>query len=149
MRPSPTSGAHSSATLFVHLVWSTKSQLRRIDAAVEALLRELIARKCYELGGRLVAIGIAANHVHVLAQIAQKVAVSSLAHHLKGMTSRMISLQLGIEFGWQEGYWAESVGWRELPRLQRYLEDQRGVHAKRAMPDPPWVRVIDPKDLSE
>lgn len=74
---------------------------------------------------------MASNHVHVVAQLAQKVSVSTLAHHLKGMTSRMISLQLGIEFAWQNGYWAESVGWRDLPRLESYLADQRGLHAAR------------------
>ena len=116
----------------MHLVWSTRGYLSRIDDAVEKLLRRLIEQKCIELGGRAIAIGVAGNHVHLLAQVTQKVSTAVLAHHVKGMTSRMISLQLGIEFAWQSGYWAESVGWRELPRLSAYLADQRAMHAERA-----------------
>jgi REP element-mobilizing transposase RayT len=128
MRPSTTLGAHSQALIFVHLTWATKRRRTLIDSPVEALLRELLPRKCHELEGRCVALGITSDHVHALVQLPQKISVSTLAQHLKGMTSRMISVQLAMPFEWQDGYWAESVGHRELPAVERYLANQRAHH---------------------
>lgn len=60
------------------------------------------------------AAGFADNHVHVLAQIDPNTRIAEFARQLKGFSSRIVSTRFPDFEGWQEGYYAESVNWRDL-----------------------------------
>jgi len=45
-------------------------------------------------------------------------------------------LQAHVDRIWQVGYWAESVGPRELEPLVRYVRQQRAHHAENAALEP-------------
>jgi REP element-mobilizing transposase RayT len=97
-----------------------------LDDAVDARLAMLVADKCRELGCRAVAVGNAADHVHALVMLAPTTSVASLAHRLKGSTSRILGMQLNQPFAWQAGYFAESVA--DVTAVARYVLAQREHH---------------------
>jgi putative transposase len=82
--------------------------------------------KCDELGGKLLAVGNASDHVHVLVAHPPAVAVATIAQRLKGASSRILAPRLPRDFGWQEGYFAESVS--DLERVAAYVSRQRAHH---------------------
>jgi len=140
----------SIGRLFVHAVWTTFLRRRCLREQHAAALQELAAIKCGALDGRLVSLGVADNHVHILAQIPQNLAVVDLVRHVKGFTSRAMNLRFNDGLRWQAGYYAETVNWRDLERVSRYLASQRERHA-RAEPcnlEVPGLRLLD-VDLNE
>jgi len=113
------------------MVWATHRRAPSLLETVDARLAMLVTDKCGELGCRAVAVGNAADHVHALVMLAPTASVASLAHRLKGATSRILGLQLERPFGWQEGYFAESVV--DVARVARYVRGQRQRHRGSAL----------------
>src|ERR1019366_6597142 len=108
------------------MVWATHRRAPSLLETIDARLARLVAAKCGELGCRAVAVGNAADHVHALVVLAPTASVASLAHRLKGATSRILGMQLERPFGWQAGYFAESVV--DVARVARYVRGQRQRH---------------------
>jgi len=102
----------------------------------DAWLATFLERKARAIDCELLAAGNAADHVHVAVRLAPRVSIASLAHHLKGASSRAIGLQYRTERLWQAGYWAESFAHRDLPPLLRYIRDQRAHHAEHTEAEP-------------
>lgn len=123
--------AHACTQLFVHLVWSTRRRAPWLQPEHDAPLAGLLERKARALHSVLIAVGNAADHVHVLVQHPPRVSVSQIAHRLKGASSWALH-RAGIASAethvWQVGYWAESVGVRDLEALVRYVRAQRAQH---------------------
>ena len=117
--------------LYVHFVWATWDRLPLIDSRIEPPIYAAIAAKCRALRCTPLAIGGAADHVHVLAQVASSVAVSTLVQEMKGSSSHLVTHQYGPEgsFRWQGSYAAFSVGERDVPRVRQYIEQQKRHHA--------------------
>jgi len=126
-RPRP----HSVTCLFVHLVWSTRDRQPWIEPRLDGWLAALLERKARVIECAVLAAGNAPDHVHVLLRHPPRVSVAQIAHRLKGASSRAVTLQEGRARDWQVGYWAESVGRRELELLTRYVAQQRVHHADR------------------
>jgi putative transposase len=123
--------AHASSRLFVHLVWSTRHRAPWLEPCHDASLAALLERKARSLHCVLLAVGNAADHVHVLVQHPPRLSVSQIAHRLKGASSWALH-RAGVASTethvWQVGYWAESVGYRDLDPLVPYVREQRVRH---------------------
>jgi putative transposase len=135
-------GAHCITSLFVHFVWATHRRIALLEPSIDAWLGALFMRKARAIDCEILASGVAADHVHVVARHRPRVSVATLVQHLKGASSRAISLQLAYDRVWQVGYWAESVGQRDLPALIPYVRDQRAHHTAGAAPEPWESRVV-------
>jgi putative transposase len=129
-------GAHSVTSLFVHVVWATRHRSAALAPSLDAWLAALLERKARAIDCELLAAGNAADHVHVVVRHPPAVSVATLAQNLKGASSRAIGLDLQTDRVWQVGYWAESVGSRELAPIIRYVRDQRAHHALHSDPEP-------------
>ncbi len=115
--------------LFYHLVWSTKERLPLLSPSLETEIYPLIVAKGVELGGRVLAVGGTENHIHVIACIPPKIAVSEFIRQLKGASSHLANQQLSGGFGWQNEYGAVSFGEKQLERAVEYVENQKRHHA--------------------
>jgi putative transposase len=133
---------HTVTRLFVHLVWATRGRFAWLEPDVDPWLARLMFAKCIELGSKLLAVGNGADHVHVLVSHPPTLAVATLAQRLKGASSYVLAPRLPREFGWQEGYFAESV--RDLPRLAAYVRQQRGHHADGRGAPEAWEESVLP-----
>ena len=124
---------HSATRVVVHMVWATQRRMPWLDETVDARLAGLVTDKCRELGCRSVAVGNAEDHVHTVVVLSPATSVASLAHRLKGATSRVLGIQLAAPFAWQAGYFAESV--TDVAAIVRYVREQRTHHRASATPE--------------
>jgi len=136
--------AHSATTLLVHVVWSTHRRAPWLDISFDPRLAELLARLAKRVGTETLAIGNAADHVHVVARHPPSVAVSDVVQKLKGASAHAMRAAVPHATGhlWQAGYWAESVGPFELPAVVAYVRDQRAHHDGHREASEPWESQV-------
>ena len=124
---------HTITRLTVHLVWATGGRVPWLKPEVDPWLAERITAMCDAIGCRAIAVGNASDHVHVLVAYPPTVAVSYLAHRLKGATSRVLAQLLPGGFGWQAGYFAASVD--DVEGVAAYVRSQRTHHETTKVPE--------------
>lgn len=123
---------HSVSALHVHLVFVTKYRRKVLrDPWLDRLAR-LFAETCEAMEARLLACDGETDHVHLLVEYPPKLSVSTVAHALKGRSSRALrkeqpNLVLCYWRGvlWTPSYFAASAGGAPLTVLRRYVEQQR------------------------
>ncbi|MBI2618907.1 MAG: IS200/IS605 family transposase [Ignavibacteriales bacterium] len=126
-----TSGVY--AQLFYHFVWTTKNREPIIDAECETALNDIIRSKAVELNLDIVEVGGTEDHIHVLLQANQTISPSTIAKHLKGVSSHFINHRLYVDtssksFYWQDGYGVVSVSPRAVSTVARYVRNQKEHH---------------------
>jgi putative transposase len=118
--------------LWVHMVWATRGRERILPPPVDDWLALFLGEKCAELGCRALAVGAAWDHVHVIVAFPAALPVASIAHRLKGASSRALSSRV-CPFAWQAGYFAETVS--DVVALVDLLRDHRVHHADAGLPE--------------
>ena len=68
------------------------------------------------------------DHVHVLHSLGRTRSVAWVMEKLKSNSSRWMKEQGAVDFWWQPGYAAFSVGRSELERVKGYIHRQREHH---------------------
>ena len=116
----------SLTNLLYHAVFSTKERRAIITTDLRDGLYPYIGGIVRSEGGRLLAIGGTANHVHLLATFPPTVSVSEMMQRIKGNSSRWAGA--GGTFGWQRGYAAFSVSESVAEAVRSYIEGQEEHH---------------------
>ena len=121
---------HANANLLVHVVWSIASRAVPIQREVDGLLAKLLMARASRLRCRLIAVGIAPDHVHVLARQAPATSLSTLVQHLKGGGAHDFNELVDDRhrLKWRAGYWAETFGPADFTPLVQYVIHQRTRH---------------------
>jgi REP element-mobilizing transposase RayT len=133
----------SHTNLVVHVVWSTRHRVGVLREDGDLWLAELLIRKAERLGCSLLDVGVAPDHVHVLAVLAPAASLPTLVRRMKGASSRAWDLEHpGGSLPWQDGYWAESCSPGSLEPLVSYIIDQRGRHAREVAAES-WETLSD------
>jgi putative transposase len=126
--------AETYASLYVHLVFSTKDR----QPTLQAGLRERIWRY---LGGiarreemKAIEIGGTSDHIHALLSLAPTMAPATVVQTLKGNSSKWINESLGLpcRFEWQEGYGAFSVSSSQIDKIVAYIRRQEQHHRRKS-----------------
>jgi len=125
---------------YYHLVWATRQQQPLIDPNQESELTALIIRKSNELGVRVYAVAAMPDHVHLVAAIPPRIAVSDVVKHLKGF----VSFAFGKGFAWQRGYGVMTFGEGQRPSAIAYVQDQKRLHGHNATNA--WLERYDEYD---
>jgi len=124
---------HSFVSCLIHCVWSTKNR-------EPWLIPDLRERLWPYLGGiakqnqmKTLAIGGAADHVHILLSLPATLSVAKAVQLLKGNSSKWIreTFPKMSSFAWQEGYAAFSVGNSGVDATMTYINNQTEHHRKR------------------
>jgi len=124
---------HSFVSCLIHCVWSTKNR-------EPWLIPDLRERLWPYLGGiakqnqmKTLAIGGAADHVHILLSLPATLSVAKAVQLLKGNSSKWIreTFPKMSSFAWQEGYGAFSVGISGVDATMTYINNQTEHHPKR------------------
>src|SRR5438132_10436938 len=125
---------HSFISVHVHCVWSTKNR----DPSLHSKLRE---RLWPYLGGivrenkmKALAIGGAADRVHIVLSLPATLSVAKTVQLLKGNSSKWIHETFpGMRsFEWQEGYGAFSIGVSAKEATIAYIRNQTAHHRTRS-----------------
>ena len=99
--------AHTFHQHYYHLVWSTKERRPLILNEYKDRIFEFLGGSLRTLGCVSLQTGGVKDHIHILAGIPPKYAVSEIVRDIKVASSKWInaSLPKAIGFSWQERLW--------------------------------------------
>jgi putative transposase len=126
------SGAHTRHRVLLHLVFCPKYRLRVLEGAVASRLVSLFTQCCEVNHWYLHELNVQPDHVHLLVQVSPSERFSDVVQYLKGGSSRVIRVEFPdlVEFlwgssFWSDGYFCESVGYRDEASVRDYIKNQR------------------------
>ena len=125
------SGGHTRHRVLDHFVFCPKYRHRVLEGAIASRLEELFRECCEMQRWYLHELNIQPDHVHLLVQFSPSELICDVAQSLKGGSSITIRSEFpdlreflwGAAF-WSEGYFCESVGYRDEAAVRRYIRDQ-------------------------
>ena len=124
----------SLAKVILHIVFSTKHRAPLIGLEIGNELYAYQASICRACNSPALIINGVEDHVHILCRLSRTIAICDLLEEVKKRSSKWIKSK-GKEykgFAWQDGYWAASVGEREVERVKRYIANQKEHHRKKS-----------------
>jgi REP element-mobilizing transposase RayT len=111
-----------------HIVISTKYRAKTIKAGEQAIpLYKYIWGIINNLHCKLICIGGIENHIHILVDIHQDVALSHLVRDIKRASSLWIhahASEFQLWEGWSDGYYAFSVSYDIRQPIINYIKTQ-------------------------
>ncbi len=118
--------------LIYHIVYSTKCRRPIIERHDREELYRYIGGIIRANQGILLEIGGMPDHVHILAKLTPKLAVTDVLRLVKTNSSKWLNERPSRKgrFGWQTGYAAFSVSQSQLPVVTRYIRNQEKHHQK-------------------
>jgi len=117
--------------LFYHLVWSTKDREPLITQTRQTIIDRSINVYSEEAGAKIHAIGMMADHVHVVISIPPSVAISDLVRRFKGGSTHAIGEHEGARtFRWQPQFGIYSFDEARLESVVDYVRNQQRHHAE-------------------
>jgi REP element-mobilizing transposase RayT len=119
--------------LYYHIVFSTKNRSDFITPAIEDELHKYIGGIVRGIGGVCVEINGMSDHVHILAILPPKIALSDALREIKANSSKWVHETKPdlAKFGWQDGYAAFTVSRSQMDSVGQYIRDQKSHHAQR------------------
>jgi REP-associated tyrosine transposase len=122
-----------SFTSSLHCVWSTKRREPLLNSELRDRLWPYLGGIARENGMKTLAIGGAADHVHILVSLPPTISVAKAVQLLKGNSSKWIheTFPKLRSFEWQEGYGAFSIGVSAVDATVRYIRNQTAHHRTR------------------
>lgn len=127
----------SLSSILVHLVFSTKNREPWIRSSVESELFAYSTTVLSNAGCPSLAMNGAADHVHVLLNLARVKTIAEVVEELKTSTSKWIKTK-GPDFRgfhWQAGYGAFSVSQSNVEDVVEYIRRQKEHHRGRSFQD--------------
>lgn len=122
--------ASTLTKILLHVTFSTKNRAALIPEPIEPDLYAYIGGICRRMESPLLAMGGTAGHVHMMVSLGKTVVLSELMLHVKRDSSKWIKEKdppLGA-FGWQDGYFAFSIGESGVDALRAYIANQKEHH---------------------
>ena len=118
--------------LFYHIVWTTKNREPLLTPDVEPIIYGYLHNKALGLESHVYALNGYLDHVHIVASIPPKIAVSKFVGQIKAVASVKYnqSKANGAPFYWQEEFGAFSFDRKRLPNVIAYVQNQKEHHAK-------------------
>jgi REP element-mobilizing transposase RayT len=112
------------------MVFSTYNRRRIINEELQPKLWAYIAGIASNHGMHAVAVGGIEDHVHALLNLGATISVAKAVQVLKANSSRWMNEHQGMQFEWQEGYFACSVSRSQVAAVRRYIAKQKEHHTK-------------------
>lgn len=124
--------AHTFTHLLAHIIFSTKDRRPLLDAGLKERLFPYLGGIIRAHDGKALIINGPTDHVHILASLAAKHALSDVMRELKADSSGWVHKHFPNQrsFGWQIGYGAFSVSHSNAPEVERYIAKQEEHHRK-------------------
>lgn len=118
--------------LHIHVTWHTAGNRPLLGPAIESQVHNVLRERCRETAGVIVhAINGTPDHVHLCLTIPPTVTISAFVGQLKGASSYLINHSNPTRdkiLEWQTGYGVVSFGTKDLPWVQKYVDDQKERH---------------------
>ena len=124
--------SHSIWHCQYHIVWVPKYRKRILEGKIASAVRSSIYANCAQQEGEVIEMNIQIDHVHLIAMIPPKVAVSRFVGRLKGKSAIRVFSQFkhlkkspywGNHF-WAEGYCVDTIG-LDSEMIRKYVKFQK------------------------
>jgi REP element-mobilizing transposase RayT len=125
--------AGTYTNLLYHIVFSTKNRTPLITVSVEEELHSYIGGIIRGIEGICLEISGMPDHIHILAKLPPKIAISNALRDIKANSSKWMceSKTEPTKFGWQDGYSAFTVSKSQVDHVRKYIREQK-LHLQRA-----------------
>jgi putative transposase len=124
--------AQSLSKVYVHIIFSTKNRLSKIDNEIKTLLFEYLGGISKGLECNPLKVGGHHDHVHLLCLLSRKIPQMKLLEELKKQSSKWMKTkgQIYSDFYWQDGYGIFSVNPSETDVVVNYINNQEEHHKR-------------------
>ena len=124
--------SQSLASILIHIIFSTKKRQSLILPEVMEDLHYYMAGIARAHDSPVHEIGGVEDHVHLLVSLPRTLPLSQLIEEVKKGSSKWIKTKGKpyIDFAWQNGYGAFSIGQSTYGTLRKYIQNQREFHKK-------------------
>jgi putative transposase len=124
--------SHSHSCCLVHVVFATAERRPAIREDIRERLHGFMGGIARENGIPALAVGGAADHVHLLLSLPRTVAVAKAVQLVKSGSSKWLHENIPQlrTFAWQEGYGAFSIGISQRAATVKYIETQVEHHKR-------------------
>ena len=129
--------SHSHVCCLVHVVFATAERRPFIRDEIRERLHGYLTGIARENGIPVLAVGGAADHVHLLISLPRTISVAKAVQLLKSGSSKWIheTFTGSRTFAWQEGYGAFSVGVSQKETTVKYILAQVEHHKRISFED--------------
>ncbi len=124
--------AHTYTDLLFHVIFSTKERAPSLDTELRSRLFPYMGGIVRELGGAALLINGPADHVHILALLPAKAALSEIISKVKANSSGWVHREFPGKraFAWQTGFAAFTVSHSRKQSVLDYIANQEEHHRK-------------------
>ena len=119
--------------LLIHSVWATKDRKPLMNNANKDFLCNHIREYSHGKGIHLININGHLDHLHCFISMAAEQNIATIMNLIKGESSYWANkhLKWPEKFGWQDDYFAVSVGESQLDAVNSYISNQEGHHQRK------------------
>ena len=132
----------SFATLYTHLVFSTKDRRPLIEPHLKDELHSYMAVVLQNMDCHAIIINSMPDHIHILLNLSRTVTVAKAAETVKANSSKWLKTKTNSWLGWQSGYGAFSVSNSRLGAVSKYIRNQEKHHAKASFKEE-FIKFLD------
>lgn len=124
--------SQSLSSILIHIIFSTRKRQPFIFPEISEDLHLYIAAIARAHNTFIHEIGGVEDHVHLLISLPRDLTVSKLVEEMKKSSSRWMKTKgkESLDFAWQKGYGAFSIGQSSYEDLRAYIQNQKEHHKK-------------------
>lgn len=119
--------------ILIHAVWATKDRKPLMNKVNKDVICDHMREYAKGKNIHLINVNGWLDHLHALISLSAEQNISTLMNLLKGESSYWANknLQLSEKFGWQDDYFAVSVGESHLDAVNNYITNQEEHHRRK------------------
>lgn len=115
-----------------HFVWCPKYRRKVLIGNIKRRMNELVRQKANDLGCKILALEIMADHTHLFIQANPTLSPNMIIAQIKGYTSRILrkefkELRTRLPTLWTRSYFVSTHGHISDKLIQKYIEEQKGM----------------------
>ena len=126
---------HSFVCALMHCVFSTKNRQKTIKPEMQPRLWRFMGGIARQNGAVALTIGGTEDHVHLLLSLSANASIAKVMQEVKAGSSKFMRETFAVDFAWQEGYGAFSIGASQREHTVEYIASQTEHHKKRSFED--------------
>jgi len=124
--------ANSYSQIYIHIVFAVQNRISIISEKWDVQLYKYISGILNKIGHKLIIVNGHRDHIHLLIGLKPVQSISDLAQIIKCNSAKWINESNFVvgKFSWQEGYGVFSYSKSQLPKVIKYIENQKEHHKK-------------------
>jgi len=120
----------SYVKIYIHTVWATKDRLPYLKNELRPMIIDHICENAKVKNIHIDHINGHKEHLHALISMDAEQNIATIINLLKGESSFWINKQnlTKNKFGWQDDYFAVSIGESQVEAVRQYIRNQENHH---------------------